>query len=112
VSPDKRAAGKREAARESFGPRAKPIRSFRKDVAVPADAPLWVMLQLKVGKIPALIDTGAQFSCMRSDVAEFLYLTGETCVFYLCSVFCILADGTRCEVTDAVKLHVRLLMGS
>jgi len=56
-----------------------------------------------------LIDTGAQFSCVRSDVAKFLYLTGEPCAFSLCSVVCILVDGTMCEVTDAVKLHIKLL---
>ena len=67
------------------------------------------MLRLKGGEVPALVDTGAQFSCVRSDVAEFLYLTGEPCVFSLCSVYCVLADGTRAEVTNAVKLHVKLL---
>jgi hypothetical protein len=30
------------------------------------------MLQLKVGKVPALVDTGAQFSCVRGNVAEFV----------------------------------------
>jgi hypothetical protein len=66
------------------------------------------MLQLKGGKVPALVDTEAQF-CVRTDVAEFLYLTGEPCVFCLCSVGSVLADDTRCQVTNAVKLHVRLL---
>ena len=68
-----------------------------------------MILQLKVVKVPALINTGAQFSCVFSDLREFLYLTGEHCVFSLCSVGCILADGTWSEVTDAVKLHVKLL---
>jgi len=67
------------------------------------------MLRLKAGKVPALVDTGAQFSCVLSDVAEFLYLTGEPCVFSPCSVCCVLADGTRGEVTNAVRLHVKLL---
>jgi hypothetical protein len=67
------------------------------------------MLELRVGKVPALVDTGAQFSCVRSDVAEYLYLRGEPCTFTLCRVTCSLADGRRCEVTDAVNLHVKLL---
>jgi len=46
---------------------------------------------------------------MRSDVAEFLYLTGEPYVFSLCSVCCVLADSSRGEVTNAVRLHVKLL---
>jgi len=94
---------------EPFGPRARLLSSCRKIVGVPADSASWVMLQLKEGKVPALVDTGAQFSCVRSDLAEFLYLTGEPCVFSLCSVSCILADGTRCEVANAVQLHVKLL---
>ena len=47
---------------------------LKKIVAVPSDAPLWVMLEFPVGKVPALIDTRAQFSCVQSNVAEFLYL--------------------------------------
>ena len=62
-----------------------------------------------MGKVPALVDTGAQFSCVRADVAESLYLNGEPCAFTACSVNCLLADGRRCDVTDAVNLHVKLL---
>jgi len=42
------------------------------EAAVPSDSPLWVMLELKLGNVLALVDTGAQFSCVRSDVAEYL----------------------------------------
>lgn len=62
-----------------------------------------------MGKVAALVDTGAEFSCVRADVAEFLSLTGEPCTFTACSVNCLLADGQRCDVTDAVNLHVKLL---
>jgi hypothetical protein len=37
---------------------------------------------LKARKVPALVDTGAQFSCARADVAEFLYLKVSP-VFFL-----------------------------
>ena len=57
--------------RERFAGR-KILSSFQKVVGVPADAPLWTMVELKSGKVPALLDTGAQFSCVRSEVAEFL----------------------------------------
>ena len=67
------------------------------------------MLDFKVGKVPALVDTGAQFSCIRSDLAEFLSSSGESCEFKQCKVSCLLADGTRSEITDAVELHVKLL---
>jgi hypothetical protein len=76
---------------------------------VPADAQLWVMLQLKSGSIPALVDTGAQFACVRSNIAEYLYLMGEPCVFGSCSVGCVLADGTRYDLTNSVRLHIKLL---
>jgi len=68
-----------------------------------------MMLSLKVGNVPALVDTGSQFSCIRLEVAEFLNLTGEPYEFRSFSVICSLANGAQCEVTDAVKLHVRLL---
>jgi hypothetical protein len=89
--------------------KAQVLSSFYKVVAGTADVPLWVMVQLKSGRIPALLDTGAQFSCIRSDVAEFLYLTGEPCVFGACSVGYVLADGTRCQLNNVMKLHVKLL---
>jgi hypothetical protein len=85
------------------------VSSLRKITAAPRDSLLWVTLKLKVGKIPALVDTGAQFSCVTSGVAEFLYLTGESRDFKSCALSCLLADGRRCQITDAVRLHVKLL---
>jgi hypothetical protein len=89
----------------------KVLSGFRKVVAVPADASLWITVELKSGKVPALLDTGAQFSCIRSDVAEFLYLTGERCSFSACLVNYVLADGSnqRNEVTRKV---IGVFMGS
>jgi len=52
---------KRAAARGQVGPRAALLSTFRNVIAVSADAPLWVMLRLKAGKVPALVDTGAVF---------------------------------------------------
>jgi len=67
------------------------------------------MLDPKVGKVPAIVEKGAQFLCIRSDVAEFLSLTGEHCSFMPCSVTCLLTDGNKGEVSNAVKLHISLL---
>jgi len=64
---------------------------------------------LPLSREPNLVDTGAQVSCIRADVVEFLRLIGEPCAFGQCSVGCILADGTRCEVKRTVKLHIKLL---
>ena len=102
------AAGKRAAPRESVGSRGGQLSCFTKVVAVPAEDPLWVVLKLKSGNIPALVDTGAQFSCMRTEVAEYLRQVGEPCVFEPCLVGCILAEGTRCDVTNSVRLQVKL----
>ena len=55
------------------------------------------------------MDTGAQFSCIRSDVIEYLYLAGEPCKFDSCSVVCTLADGSRSEITNSVKFHLKFL---
>jgi len=92
--------GGRSAPEEKF------LSSLHKITALPSDSPLW---GLKVGNDPALVDTGPQFSCVRSGVGEFLYLIGELCEFLSCSACCTLVDGTRCKVTDTVKLHVKLL---
>jgi len=64
---------------------------------------------MHIGKVPDLVDTGAQFSCIRDDLAEFANSMGEPCRFESCSVICSLAHGRGCRVTDAVKLHVKLL---
>ena len=81
-------AGKRATVRRSTGHRTKFLSGLRKITAVPRDSPLWVTLELKVGTVPALIDTGTQFSCIRSDVAEFVYLREEPCFHVMfCDVF-------------------------
>ena len=56
-----------------------------------------------------MVDTGAQFSCVRSDVIEYLHLTGEPCSFSMCYLNCLLADGTKGQISDAVRLRVGLL---
>jgi hypothetical protein len=73
------------------------------------DPLLWVVLEFRTGKVPALVDTGAQFSCIHADVAEFLFLMGEPSTFTACSVRCALADGQWCQVTNAMTLCVKLL---
>ena len=88
---------------------AKLIGSFLKIAAALSDSSLRVMLSLKVGQVPALIDTVAQFSCVRSDVIEYLYLANGSCKFSSFSVSCTSADWTRCNVTNAVRLHLKLL---
>ena len=73
-----------------------------------AEEPLWIVWKLKSGSILALVDTGAQFSCIRIEVAEYLRRVGESCVFEPFLVGCILADGTRCAVTNSVRLQVKV----
>ena len=70
---------------------------------------LWLTLSVKERNLPAIVDTGAQFSCIRSDVIEYLYLSGVSCSFLPCHVGCLLADGTTSQVSNTVKLHVSLL---
>ena len=66
-------------------------------------------MSLRTGKFPALVDTGTQFSRLRSDVVEYLYTRGERCTFSPCVFPCLLADVTKTQVNDALNLHVRLL---
>jgi hypothetical protein len=85
------------------------VGAIRKAVANPPATLFWIELGLRTEKFPALVDTGAQFTCLRSDVVEYLYMRGERCTFSHCVFPCLLADGTKTQVNDAVKLHVRLL---
>ena len=91
------------------GPRAGTLNTFRKISASPPNTLLRVALELRKGRVPALVDTGAQFSCIRSDVIEYLYTRGGSCDFLPCSLTCLLADGRKAQVNNAAKLHVRLL---
>jgi len=65
------------------------MRELRK-VADTLPAPLlWVGLNLKIGIIPVLLDTGAKFSCVSSYVMDYLYHRGEQRTFFLLSCdFC------------------------
>ena len=83
--------------------------AFSKVVANATRPLLWVKLSLKERYIPAIVDTGAQFSCIRTDVIEYLVLTGEPHSLRPCQVNCVLADGTTACVSNAVKLHVGLM---
>ena len=47
------------------------------------DLLLMVDLNLKVGNVLALVDTGDQFSRVRSDVIDYLYHRGERCIFFV-----------------------------
>jgi hypothetical protein len=78
-------------------------------VATPPATLFWIELSLRTEKIPALVDTGAQFLCLLSDVVAYLYTRSERYTFCSCAFPCLLADGTKTQVNDAVKLHVRLL---
>ena len=59
--------------------------------------------------MPAIVDTGAQFSCIRVDVIEYLHLSGHPASVFPWDVNCLLADGTKGHVANAVKLHFGLL---
>jgi hypothetical protein len=76
--------GKRAGARRSIGPRAAAVGAFRKVVANPPATLFWIGMKLKTGNVPALVETGAQFSCLRSDVDEYLNKRGEMCTFSPC----------------------------
>ena len=85
------------------------VGAIRKAVANPPATLFWIELGLRTEKFPALVDTGAQFTCLRSDVVEYLYMRGESCTLFHCVFLFLLADGTKTQFNDAVKLHVRLL---
>ena len=109
IVPDKYAARKRAVARRSKAPGAGTLSTLKRVERGTPGLPLWVDLHMQIGKVPALVDTGAQFSCIREDLAEFANSMGEPCRFESCSVICSLSEDRDCRVTDAVKLHIKLL---
>jgi len=76
-------SGNGQVPRWSVAPRAGTVSALRKVAATPPAPLLWVGLNLKIGKIHALVDTGAQFSCVRSDVINYLYHRREMYIFPL-----------------------------
>jgi hypothetical protein len=70
--------------------------------------PLWVKLNFKVGEVPSLVDTSAQFSCICRDVMRALTELGV----WVKKGSCHLASGLRCKIKEMVQLHFLLGMFS
>jgi len=105
----------RAIAQRRVGSRSFVLRRLPKVTAATSIVSLWVMLEFKTGNVPAFVDTGAQFSCVRSDVIEFIYMREKPCTFSSFSVSCFQTDGQRSELTDAVKINIKFpsfIMGS
>jgi hypothetical protein len=58
----------------------------------PSKPPLWVKLDFKTTQIPSLVDTGAQFSCIRKDVVQSLIDLGLNVKRSECRLSCHLAN--------------------
>ena len=65
-----------------------------------SNPPLWVNLDFKLTQIPSLVDTGAQFSCIRKDVVQSLMDLGLNVKKSECRLSCHLANGLSCEIRD------------
>jgi len=50
------------------------INQLKGGAGPPINPPLWVKLNFKLEEVPALVDTGAQFSCIRRDVVSILLI--------------------------------------
>jgi hypothetical protein len=65
------------------------------------NSPLWVKVNFKVGSVLSLVDTGAQFSCIRRDVLKELVDKGLKVKTNRCQLSCHVVDGSKCEITEA-----------
>ena len=74
----------------------------------PSNPPLWMKLDFKTVQIPSLVDTGAQFSCIRKDVVQSLIDLGLKVKRSECRLTCHLANGLSCEIREMVQLHFLL----
>jgi len=70
---------------------------------------LWVHLKFRDVRVPAIVDTGSQFSCIRVDVIKYVHLTGHPSFVFSCDINYLLVESTKGHVTNAVKLHFGLL---
>ena len=73
-----------------------------------SNPPLWTNLDFKLTQIPSLVDTGAQFSCIRKDVVQSLIDLGLNVKKSECRLSCHLANGLSCEIRETVQLHFLL----
>jgi hypothetical protein len=74
----------------------------------PTNLPLWVKLNFRLGEVPSLVDTGAQFSCIRQDVIQTLLDLGVKAKKSSCRLSCHLANGLCFDVKETVQLHFLL----
>ena len=93
MPPEECIFGKRAIAQRRVGPRSFVLSGLPKVTAANSIVPLWVMLEFKTGNMPTLVDTRVQFSCVRSDVIEFLYMRERRCTFPSFSVSSFLRTG-------------------
>jgi hypothetical protein len=68
----------------------------------PTNPPLWVKLNFRLGEVPSLVDTGAQFSCILRDVMQTLADLGMKARKSSCRLSCHLANGPHCDVKEMV----------
>jgi len=102
--------GNQQVLPQTVGPRADNVSALRKVDSKLPNPLLWVGLNLKIGIIAALVETGAKLSCVRSEVIDYVYHRGERSKFFSFNLKCLLADGSKAQATDAVGLRVRLLL--
>jgi len=89
-------------------PSAKETASKGKGGNPPTNPPLWVKLNFKLEEVPLLVDTGAQFLCIRRDVMQTLVDIGVKAKKGLCQLSYHLANGMHCDVKETVQLHFLL----
>lgn len=107
MPPEECIFGKQAITQRRVGPRQFVLSGLPKVTAATSTVSLWAMLEFKTGNVPAFVDTRAQFSCVRSDVIEFLYMREKHFTFSSFSVSCFLKNGQRCEVTNVVKINIK-----
>jgi len=80
-------SGNGQVPRQSVGPCTDNVSALLKVAATFPSPLLWIVLNLKIGTIVALVDTGGKFTCVRSDVMDYLYQRSERRTFLLLVMF-------------------------
>jgi hypothetical protein len=87
---------------------ARPRRSNRRERVEKAPCKgslLWVTVKFAVGNVKALVDTGAQFTCIRRDVLTDLSNKGLKVKSEQCGILCHGVDGSACRITETAIIR-------
>jgi hypothetical protein len=66
---------------------------------------LWVTIFISAVRVKALVDTGAQFTCIRRDVVNDMARQGLKVKSEPCEIVCHGVEGSKCQIRETITLR-------